>query len=269
MRFGLAAVVLLAALRWREGSVGLPRRDMLALLAFGGLGFGVYQILWATALQDIPAGDSALLIATTPVMTALLAAGTGGDVLSRSKLVGGLLSFGGVAIVIGAGTGFGLASLTGDAVTLGAAVMWAIYTAYGATILRRHSPLRTTAWAIVGGTLVLAVPGMLDVTTTDWSAVEAAAWAGLLYSALIPAGFSNVIVFHAIRLLGPTRVTAYQYLVPFVAVMLGAIFLGEGVRVGQLVGGAVIVLGVALTRTDPGRPLPRWRRVRPAPPAGG
>ena len=66
MRFGLAAATLLIALRWREGSFGWPGRDALAILGLGALGFGVYQFLWSIALQDIPAGDSALLIAATP-----------------------------------------------------------------------------------------------------------------------------------------------------------------------------------------------------------
>ena len=62
------------------------------------------------------------------------------------------------------------------------------------------------------------------------------------------AGLANVLVFHAIRLLGPTRITAYQFLVPFIAVVLGATFIGEPIRTAQIAGGAVIVGGVALTR---------------------
>ena len=76
-RFGTAALTLLFALRWREGSFGWPGRDALAIMGLGALGFGVYQILWSVALQDIPAGDSALLIAATPVFTALLAVVSG------------------------------------------------------------------------------------------------------------------------------------------------------------------------------------------------
>jgi drug/metabolite transporter (DMT)-like permease len=249
LRFGLAAGVLLVALRWREGTLGLPRRDAVAILGLGALGFGAYQILWATALQDIPAGDSALIIAATPVMTSLLAVSSGADVLTRSKLLGSLVAFVGVGVVIAAGPGLGLtASLVGDLLTLGAAACFAIYTAYGAPILRRHSPLRTTAWAMVGGCLVMAVPGGFEIAATTWSTVEPAAWGGLLYSALIPAGISNVIVFHAIRMLGPTRISAYQFLVPFIAVILGAMFLSEPIRIEQIIGGVVIVLGVMLTR---------------------
>ena len=263
LRFGLAALTLLIVLRWREGRLGLPRRDVVPILGLGALGFGVYQILWATALQDIPAGDSALLIATTPVITALLAVVSGADVLTRTKLLGSLVSFAGVAVIVSAGHGITLGSaLIGDALTLIAALCWSIYTAFGAPILRRHSPLRTTAWAMVGGSLVLLVPGLLQAIGIGWGSVTTDAWAGLLFSAFIPAGIANVVVFSAIRLLGPTRITAYQFLVPFMAVLMGAAFLAEPTRVDQLLGGIVIVLGVAIARTDRVTAFGGWLRAR-------
>lgn len=251
LRFGIAAGTLLLAMRLREGTFGWPGRDAVAILGLGALGFGIYQILWATALQDIPAGDSALLVATTPVITALLAVRSGADVLTRTKLGGSLLSFAGVALVIASGPGLALGgTIVGDLLTLGAAVCWSIYTAYGASVLRRYSPLRTTAWAMVGGTLVLAPIGLLDGASVAWPSVGLDAWAGLAFSAFVPAGIANVVVFSAIRLLGPTRIAAYQFLVPFIAVLLGAAFLAEPVRVGQILGGIVIVLGVVITRAD-------------------
>jgi drug/metabolite transporter (DMT)-like permease len=262
LRFGIAALTLLVALRWREGAVGLPKRDILPIVGLGALGFGAYQMLWATALQDIPAGDSALLIAATPVMTALLAVYSRADTLTPGKLVGSLISFAGVAVIVASGAGLAFTSLVGDALTLLAALCWSIYTAFGAPILRRHSALRTTAWAMVGGSLVLAVPGTAQAIGMDWTTVDAGAWAGLAFSAFIPAGIANVIVFSAIRLLGPTRITAYQFLVPFIAVLMAAAFLSEPIRIEQLLGGAVIVLGVVLTRSDRLPGCGGWLRQR-------
>ena len=262
-RFGIAALTLLILLRWREGSFGWPGRDAAAILGLGALGFGVYQILWSIALQEIPAGDSALLIAATPVFTALLAVVAGADILTRGKMLGALVSFAGVAVIVASGPGLKLGSaLVGDLLTIAAAVCWSIYTAFGAPILRRHSPLRTTAWAMVGGTLMLTVPALIQSQGVTWGAIGADAWGGLLFSAFVPAGVANVLVFSAIRLLGPTRVSIYQFLVPFIAVMLGAVFLSEPVRAEQLLGGAIIVLGVALMRTDRVTAFGGWLRER-------
>ena len=152
LRYVVASTTVLLLLRWRTGSISLPRSDFLRICILGVVGFGCYQILWSTGIQTISAGDSALLIATTPVFTAVLAAMTGADSLSPLRLAGALLSFVGVAVVIESGPGFDLtASLIGDLLTLSAAMCWAIYTAFGANVLRRHSPLKTTTWAVVAG----------------------------------------------------------------------------------------------------------------------
>jgi drug/metabolite transporter (DMT)-like permease len=265
-RFSLAAAMLLVALRWREGSAAPPKGDALVIVGLGAIGFGIYQVIWSIALQWIPAGDSALIIAATPVLTALLAVVAGSDVLTRQKLAGGITSFAGVAIVVLAGPGLGLfggtgassAVLVGDLLTLGAALCWSIYTAFGSTHLRRHSPLRTTAWAMVGGCLVLAGPGLWQAAGADWSHVSLGAVGGFLYASIFAAGVANVLVFRAIQLLGPTRITAYQFLVPFIAVVLGAALLGEPIRAAQLLGGLVIVAGVALTRAPRGFDVAAW-----------
>ena len=69
----------------------------------GALGFGAYQLLWSLGLTQITAGDSALLIAASPVFTALLAGAVGMDRLTTPKLAGALIAFAGVAVVIAAG----------------------------------------------------------------------------------------------------------------------------------------------------------------------
>jgi drug/metabolite transporter (DMT)-like permease len=77
----------------------------------------------------------------------------------------------------------------------------------------------------------------------------------IIYSGTLAAGFANVVVFHGVKLLGPTRVNALQFLVPVLAVGMAAIFLDEPIRAIQIVGGAIILAGVALLRRGswPGR----------------
>ena len=269
LRYIVASVTVLLLLRWRDGSLSLPRTDALRIGFLGIIGFGCYQVFWSTGLQSISAGDSALLIATTPVWTAVLAAATGADTLSPTRLAGALLSFAGVAVVIGSGPGFDLGvSIIGDVLTLVAALCWAIYTAFGANILRRHSPLKTTTWAIVAGTLFLAPIGTAQLVSSGQAGsigAGLAAGAGLavvlaiLYSGTLAAGTANVVIFHAIKLVGPTRITALQSLVPAMAVVLAAVFLGEPIRAGQVVGGVIIIAGVAILRRGT---LPGLGRLR-------
>ena len=86
LRFGIPIGFLLVATRLREGSLLMPRRDLATILLLGALGFGLYQVLWSTALRSTAAGESALIVAATPVLTALLASVAGTDTLTREKV---------------------------------------------------------------------------------------------------------------------------------------------------------------------------------------
>ena len=261
LRYGLASIALLVILRWYEGTIRFPAPDTLRILALGGFGFGLYQILWTTGLTMIPAGDSALIIASTPVLVAVLAVIAGADTLTPMKFVGAALSFLGVVVVIAAGVGISMSgSALGSILTLAAAACWATYTAFAAPVLRRHSPLVLTTWATIGGTIVLLVPGLAQLTAPGVIGPEQADHAvqivlSIAYSGILAAALANVIVFNGVRLLGPTRVITLQSFVPAMAVVLAYVFLGEPIRPAQVIGGLIIVLGVSLTR---------WASMRPA-----
>jgi drug/metabolite transporter (DMT)-like permease len=249
LRYIVAAATLFLLVRWRLGPGRPPARTALTLMGLGMLGFGGYQVLWSIGLTQITAGDSALIIAVSPVLTALLAGAVGMERLTAPKLGGALVAFAGVAIVVGAGNDLSLgASIAGDLLTLGSAVLWAIYTVAGTRMLRSVDPLTATAWAVLGGMLFLLPFGLAEVTANGLPTLTLPIAVSLLYSGSLAAGIANVFVFNAIRLVGPTRVTVTQFLVPAGAVLLGAVFLDEPVGPAQVVGGAVIVVGVWLTR---------------------
>jgi drug/metabolite transporter (DMT)-like permease len=77
----------------------------------------------------------------------------------------------------------------------------------------------------------------------------------IVYSGVLAAAIANVIVFNGVRLLGPTRVITLQSFVPPMAVVMAFVFLGEPIRPAQVVGGLIIVLGVAMTRRVSGHPV--------------
>jgi drug/metabolite transporter (DMT)-like permease len=254
LRHALASVALLVILRWFEGRVRLPRPDVARIFLLGAIGFGAGQIQWTVGLQYIPASDSALLIAATPVFTAVLAVAAGADTLSPLKLLGAVLSFLGVVIVITTGAGIEVTgSFIGSALTLAAALCWATYTVFATVVLRRQSPLVLTTWATIAGTLVMA-PVCIGQLVSSQKQVEAMAMhpipivLAIAYSGLLAAALANVIVFNGVRLLGPTRCITIQSLVPAMAVVLAFLILNDPIRPGQILGGAIVVAGVSLTR---------------------
>jgi len=261
VRFLLAGLVLLAILRWREGSIGLPRAAILPVALLGGLGFGLYQVLWATGLTVTTAGTSALIVATTPIWTALVAVAVRTEIAHRARFLGAAVGFAGVALVVAA-RGLDLSSSgLGDLLTLGAAVCWGSYLALSAPLLATLSPLRLTAWAILAGTAVMAVPGGVQLAAAGTAWVDAAALAAIAYSGIVAGGLANVVIFRAIALVGASRIANLQLLVPALTVLLAAVALGEPILAGQVVGGVVIVAGILIARRAPLGPPPGHRPV--------
>jgi drug/metabolite transporter (DMT)-like permease len=262
-RFTLAGVLLLGLLRWREGHIAVPPRDLVRLAALGAVGFGVYQVVWSTGLARTTAGHSALIVASTPVLTILVSALVRVDRMTAAALAGAAVSFAGVTLVVVAREGGGqTGDIVGDLLTLAAALCWAIYVSFGAGVLVRHSSLRATAWTVTFGSLFLWPFAVVQIQGVDLPAVDSRVWLGLALSGVLSVGFANVAVFHAIRLLGPVRITAYQFLAPVVAVGAAAIWLGESIRAPEVVGGLLIAVGILairrpassgrMRRSDPG-----------------
>jgi len=266
VRFLLAGLVLLVILRWREGSIGLPRPSIVPVALLGGLGFGLYQVLWATGLTTTTAGTSALIVATTPIWTALVAVAARTEVAHRARFVGAAVGFAGVALVVAARGLDPAATGLGDLLTLAAAVCWGSYLALSAPLLASLSPLRLTTWAILFGTVVMAVPGGVQLAAAGTAWVDAAALAAIAYSGIVAGGLANVVIFRAIALVGPSRIANLQLLVPALAVLLAAVVLGEPILAGQVVGGVVIVAGILIARRAPIGPPPGRRRVPEPPP---
>jgi len=266
LRFAIPIGFLALATYRRDGSLRMPRRDLVTVLVLGAFGFGLYQVLWSTALRSVGAGESALIVAATPVLAALFASLAGTDTLNREKVVGIAVSLAGVAVVVAAGRPLAFDSgLVGPALTLLAAAAWAAYVALGARLLRRHSPLKTTTWAIIGGLIVMAPFGLIPLIGFDFATVPVGAWVLLLFSAFVAVGLANVITMHGVRMLGPTRVTSFQFLTPFITLVLAALLLSEPILPGQVVGGVIIGLGILIARGDARRLAVRAvdRRAQP------
>ncbi len=250
LRFALAGAVLLAVTRHREGSIAWPAGTGRSLFLLGGLGFGVYQILWATGLKVTPAGTSSLLIAAGPVFTALVSVAAGLERAHAARFIGAAIALAGVAMVAGAGglqTGTGI----GELLTVAAAASWGTYLALSAGLLRTMSPLRLSAWAILAGVAVLAIPGVVQLGDAGTAWVRPDALLALAYSSLVAGALCNVVLYRAVALMGASRIANYQFLVPVMALALAAAFQGDMVLPVQVAGGVAIVAGIVVGRRVP------------------
>jgi drug/metabolite transporter (DMT)-like permease len=250
LRFPLAAVVVWAALRWR-GRLPLPARaDLLRIAALGVLGNIVYQQLFIFGLANTRAGTASVLLAGTPIVTALLSASQRHERVTTSMWIGVLATMSGIILVVmGSGqTPGGTETLFGDLLMLGATVAWAAYTVGSRNLVQRYGSVAMTAWTLWIGAIGILLLGIPDLLEMDLRALSAATWSSIVYAGALSIGVAYLLWYHGVRQLGSTRTAVYGNLVPAVALGVAWVWLGERPGALQFAGAAVILAGVTLAQ---------------------
>lgn len=251
VRFLLAAVLMVLTLLLLERQITVARADVLKVIAVGVLGVGLYQILFSVGLKYTTASNSALLIATAPIFTALFAAAARQERITLRQVFGIVLSFVGVIMLVranGSELGFSWESVKGDVLSLLAAMAAAGSAVLAKPVLQKYSSLRVMTLGVFSAAILLLLFGSQPLLAQDWGQVSWKGWSALGYSIVFATVIAFVIWFRGIGELGPTRVAAYGYLIPLVAVLVAAIFLKEQILPLHIFGGAIILSGVLLAR---------------------
>ncbi|MFD5079347.1 DMT family transporter [Streptomyces sp. NPDC058371] len=243
---GTAVLLVLA----RGGGARLPRSRatwghlVVAALFCNAVPFA----LFAVGEQTVDSGVAGVLNATTPLWSLLIGILLGTDRgLSPRRLTGLLLGFAGTLLIFAPWQRSGLLSW-GAVALLAAAMSYAVAFAYmGRHLTDRGAPmavsaaqlLTATAWT----TLALPVTGAGPLRA-DLTAVLAVAALGILGT-----GITFYLNYRLIADEGPTSAATVGYLLPVVSVALGAVVLHEEIGPRVVAGMAVVLAGVALTRT--------------------
>lgn len=258
LRFPLAALLLLVVLQ-AQGSLRLPKRaDLPRALALGLLGNMLYQVCFIFGLDRTTAGNAALLLAGTPVLTALLSGVLGHEHVRPRVWVGLGCTVLGIALIVlsQAQANAGQRTITGDLLMLGASVAWACYTVGSRPLVDRHGPVLVTAWTLWAGTIGLVAIGWTDLMALDFAAVTLKTWAAVGYAGILSIGFAYMLWYYGVSMLGNARTGSYSNLTPVIALLGAWLWLGEKPHVAQLVGAAVIIAGITVAQSGQARPLP-------------
>jgi drug/metabolite transporter (DMT)-like permease len=248
LRFAIASVFVWAVLSRSEARLRPERRDVPRILALGLLGNVLYQMAFIVGLDRTRAGNASLMLALTPVLTALLSTARGHERPTGRAWLGALVSVLGVALVSGGTVRLTGADLSGDLILVGAAATWAVYTVGARPLIRRYGSVRTTAWTLWTGAVGLLALGTPALLRQRWAEVGPAAWGGLAFSALFAIGLAYLIWYRGVERIGNTRTAVFSNLTPVVALVTAAVWLGEHPTPLSLLGAALVLGGVLLVR---------------------
>jgi drug/metabolite transporter (DMT)-like permease len=251
VRFILGALFLLAVMRASGESFGIDRNDRGPIIRLGFTGITLYNIFFMLGLKFTTASNSALIIALSPLFAGVIQAAKGQERLTGTAVTGILLAAVGAALVIqGRDGGVRLAAdgLLGDLLTLCASLFWALYTMNSKPLLEKYSAVKVTAYCMAIGSVLLLPAGAYDLTRQSWSSISLPSWAALFFAAFVSGGIAFSLWYQGVKRIGVTRTIVYHYLVPFVAVIFAALFLGERITFLQVLGGASVLTGVYLVQ---------------------
>ncbi|WP_228121971.1 DMT family transporter [Variovorax paradoxus] len=250
LRMGVACCALSAIVLWRRG--GVPRLTARQLAVMAGCAFlMVYgnQILFAQGLLRSTATNGALIMALSPLVSALMAALVFGERFTPRRMAGVALGFMGVAAVVLSHPGAGLSSAgIGDLMLALSVVSFAIGGVGVQRLARQIDPL-SISWVIyVIGTLMLVVHTVLGPSRLGTAQLFPGVWpwALVLFSGIAATAAGNLIWNRAISVIGVARTAVFLYWVPVFGVLFAALLLGEVLTWWHLFGFAAVMTGTWL-----------------------
>lgn len=222
--------------------------DILPICVLGIFQFGILVALLNYALQYIPSARVALIFATFPLQTMILAALFGKETLTWFKSLGVLLTVTGVAVTLGedlfhsntntneilAATAVGLSAFIGSVCSI-------LYRPY----LERYPAQNISSLAMLASVGVLFLLSILEGGLSTIATINISGWLAILF-----VGFSSGVGYFAwlwaLKNMSPTRVTMFLALGPITSAVLGSLFLSEAITWFLLTGMILVISGLIL-----------------------
>lgn len=192
---------------------------------------------------QVTVGLASIINAMTPLFTVLVMAGFGVERLTACRVIGVVLGVVGVAVLRG-GDGGDTSQSIGIGLCLAATVSYAFAGLWGRRHLGGVAPLKSATCQLVCSSLVMAVvAGLWD---RPWElALPAPSTIGAIFAlAAFGTALAYIVFFRLLVSAGASNVMLVTLLIPVTAMALGVLFLGEAVKPWELLGAAVIGLGL-------------------------
>jgi drug/metabolite transporter (DMT)-like permease len=251
----IGGLCVLAWCRWRGIALFTPDGTLVAGILAGAL-FGFEFLFLYVGLEQTTVARNTLLVNTMPFWVLVGGHFLLGERITARRLIGLLLAFAGLVAVfsdqLGVDNG---ATLTGDLLSLGAGILWALtYIVIKRTKLAETSAekllLYQLAGAAVVGTLVLPFAGP---PVRNFAALPTLA---LLFQAVYIVAFTYVLWFWLLRRYPASGLSSFTFLSPVFGVLCGAIFLSEPLTIRIFLALGLIAAGLIIVNRPARKQIP-------------
>jgi drug/metabolite transporter (DMT)-like permease len=257
IRFAVAAGVVFLWARFTGRTIALKKGQIHQILVFSTL-FTVQLSLFYLGLSKSNASRGALLSNLLPFFILFLAHFfIPGDRITRRKLFGILLGFGGVVFMFMENTGVAAGFRTGDLIILLAVIIWSFSTVYLKRIISTFMPFQVVLYSTLFSVPIFLLEALLwdgtMVTRLDLPVIGS-----LLYQSLISASFGFVAWNTMLKKYGAVSLHSFVFIIPIAGVSMGGLVLGEPITVKILSALAFIVSGILVVHWHPKKEAPAY-----------
>jgi drug/metabolite transporter (DMT)-like permease len=257
VRAGLAGLVLIPfAIASLKGKWGAVKRARWRILGMASIGVAATQLVYFAAVQRVPVSTALLIEYLAPLLLVGFAWATSRRMPRVVVLIGSVVAIGGLVLVIGPGS---------IVATDGLGILFAALAAIGCAgyyvIAARPSDglpsVAFAAFGLVGGSAMLAIVGATGVVpfTANFGEIpflgaDRPWWLPLGVVALVGTAFAYVASIAASSMLGSRLMSFVGLLEVVFASMFAWVLLGEALTIMQLLGGVLILAGIAFVRSE-------------------
>ena len=249
LRFLIASIVLIGILALRRQSLRMPSAEFAKVASLGVLMFSINTVLVNYASRTVPAGFTALVLATIPLMVAILESLLPGvrrmDAIGSTGIFTGFL---GIWLLLSSNASGKLTSGSSTkacSALLVAAAAWAVGSVLAHRFTLTSPPLVLCAWQMLVGGVVNLTIGVATggLAVANWNG---SLWGAVLYLAIFGSLASYTAYLFLLRNVPVSLVSTYAYVNPVVAVVLGSTIQHEPLHGRQWVAMGVVISSVVV-----------------------
>lgn len=242
LRYFTASLVLILMVLFMK--LKLPKlSDIKWFLLSGATGFFLYMITFNKGCETLSSATSSVIIAMTPIITALLARIFYHEQLKKQQWAAILVCFAGVIVLTVIEGGFTVN--IGILWLISAAVLISLYNLLQRKLTKRYTAVQSTAFSIFAGTLLLSVflPESVSMVV-DAPPIQLVY---ILFLGIFPSAIAYISWAKAFAKAAHTSsVSNYMFVTPLLASILGVIIGHETIDLSAIIGGAIIIFGLLL-----------------------
>lgn len=244
LRYSIAALVMLPVYLSLPNRTKINLKDSLLIFLTGGIGIGLYNIAINKGEVTLQAAVTSFIIASMPVIAAVVARFVFNERLKLVGYIGVLISFSGILIICFS-QGKGHITVTiGVLYILLCVVCGCFYSTMSKILLAKFGAIELVSLCIMAGAIVQLVflPEVIyELPNAGWSAICAAIYLGIFPAAIAYLGFSYALQYFSL-----IKVTSMLYLLPFITAVMGWAVLGEVPTTWAFIGGVITLTGPVL-----------------------